>query len=107
MVGAVVVVSQLVEIRKNGARDDGPLLLATRRGEAGIERMQHAVVCAHIDHRWSCYLSCIPERVIAEIGIAGERLLNEHRLGIDDVLSLIHISEPTRLLSISYAVFCL
>src|SRR5678816_4634005 len=32
-----------------------------------------------------------------------------HRLdlaGVDD-LSLIHISEPTRLLSISYAVFCL
>ena len=25
----------------------------------------------------------------------------------DDLLSLIHISEPTRLLSISYAVFCL
>ena len=24
-----------------------------------------------------------------------------------DILSLIHISEPTRLLSISYAVFCL
>ena len=27
--------------------------------------------------------------------------------GIDNILSLIHISEPTRLLSISYAVFCL
>ena len=26
---------------------------------------------------------------------------------VGDVLSLIHISEPTRLLSISYAVFCL
>eukprot|EP00658_Telonema_sp_P-2_P031279 TRINITY_DN2344_c0_g2_i1.p2 TRINITY_DN2344_c0_g2~~TRINITY_DN2344_c0_g2_i1.p2 ORF type:complete len:122 (-),score=32.82 TRINITY_DN2344_c0_g2_i1:19-384(-) len=26
---------------------------------------------------------------------------------LEDVLSLIHISEPTRLLSISYAVFCL
>src|SRR5674536_378280 len=26
---------------------------------------------------------------------------------VDQVLSLIHISEPTRLLSISYAVFCL
>src|SRR5674536_212269 len=29
------------------------------------------------------------------------------RLGDGSVLSLIHISEPTRLLSISYAVFCL
>src|SRR5678815_3154019 len=28
-------------------------------------------------------------------------------IGISLVLSLIHISEPTRLLSISYAVFCL
>src|SRR5674536_385926 len=27
--------------------------------------------------------------------------------GLDELLSLIHISEPTRLLSISYAVFCL
>ena len=27
--------------------------------------------------------------------------------GAEKVLSLIHISEPTRLLSISYAVFCL
>src|SRR5678816_4061838 len=27
--------------------------------------------------------------------------------GVPDKLSLIHISEPTRLLSISYAVFCL
>ena len=29
------------------------------------------------------------------------------RVGTMDNLSLIHISEPTRLLSISYAVFCL
>src|SRR5678816_3515200 len=34
---------------------------------------------------------------------ADERLLQHHLV----VLSLIHISEPTRLLSISYAVFCL
>ena len=29
------------------------------------------------------------------------------RKAVDDGLSLIHISEPTRLLSISYDVFCL
>src|SRR5678815_3437250 len=29
------------------------------------------------------------------------------RMGMAHMLSLIHISEPTRLLSISYAVFCL
>src|SRR5678815_685254 len=32
---------------------------------------------------------------------------NAHRHGSHQALSLIHISEPTRLLSISYAVFCL
>src|SRR5678815_1164736 len=35
------------------------------------------------------------------------RLLSAHFVHIDLELSLIHISEPTRLLSISYAVFCL
>src|SRR5678816_2119804 len=30
-----------------------------------------------------------------------------YRIGDEFALSLIHISEPTRLLSISYAVFCL
>src|SRR5674536_372346 len=37
------------------------------------------------------------------LNIAGIRTL----LGLIPCLSLIHISEPTRLLSISYAVFCL
>src|SRR5674536_374897 len=38
------------------------------------------------------------------VALSGGRL---HRLGAVQHLSLIHISEPTRLLSISYAVFCL
>ena len=33
--------------------------------------------------------------------------MDDKRQGIVHILSLIHISEPTRLLSISYAVFCL
>src|SRR5678815_1373375 len=33
--------------------------------------------------------------------------MQPHSLTLTLVLSLIHISEPTRLLSISYAVFCL
>src|SRR5678815_4090603 len=41
-------------------------------------------------------LTCILSKIF-------ETLLNSHFLD----LSLIHISEPTRLLSISYAVFCL
>src|SRR5678815_2254925 len=36
---------------------------------------------------------------------AGQRLAEHDR--VSKLLSLIHISEPTRLLSISYAVFCL
>src|SRR5674536_363472 len=36
-----------------------------------------------------------------------EQLALARLLGGVEVLSLIHISEPTRLLSISYAVFCL
>ena len=44
------------------------------------------------------------EGVSAEARSAAVRL---ERREIFSVLSLIHISEPTRLLSISYAVFCL
>src|SRR5678815_5948898 len=49
-------------------------------------------------------------RIVQEmlLGIGGVRLLR--KLGVTPYvyhLSLIHISEPTRLLSISYAVFCL
>ena len=36
-----------------------------------------------------------------------EKLTDAVDFFIDNDLSLIHISEPTRLLSISYAVFCL
>ena len=34
-------------------------------------------------------------------------LETQYKRAVDQALSLIHISEPTRLLSISYAVFCL
>src|SRR5678816_1407797 len=40
------------------------------------------------------------------VGICDE-LLRQGVIDTDSYLSLIHISEPTRLLSISYAVFCL
>src|SRR5678815_3838063 len=45
-----------------------------------------------------------PERV--KISSRAHLILPYHR-ALDHTLSLIHISEPTRLLSISYAVFCL
>src|SRR5678816_1477231 len=40
------------------------------------------------------------------IGIGGRPLPHQSSIAVL-ILSLIHISEPTRLLSISYAVFCL
>src|SRR5678816_4643952 len=43
------------------------------------------------------------EKHIDDTLIAGDGLCNEK---VVEILSLIHISEPTRLLSISYAVFC-
>ena len=47
---------------------------------------------------------------VGEISMAMEKVFGRHRAEVKTlagVLSLIHISEPTRLLSISYAVFCL
>src|SRR5678815_723863 len=48
---------------------------------------------------------------ILDVGVGLGRVLRGltewDRYGMDISLSLIHISEPTRLLSISYAVFCL
>src|SRR5678815_3838300 len=41
-------------------------------------------------------------QVVLQVEQEEQKILN-----IEQVLSLIHISEPTRLLSISYAVFCL
>eukprot|EP00658_Telonema_sp_P-2_P006674 TRINITY_DN12526_c0_g2_i1.p1 TRINITY_DN12526_c0_g2~~TRINITY_DN12526_c0_g2_i1.p1 ORF type:complete len:179 (-),score=53.00 TRINITY_DN12526_c0_g2_i1:10-546(-) len=42
-----------------------------------------------------------------ESGIENGQMLIRHGNRLHEALSLIHISEPTRLLSISYAVFCL
>eukprot|EP00658_Telonema_sp_P-2_P051044 TRINITY_DN39056_c0_g1_i1.p1 TRINITY_DN39056_c0_g1~~TRINITY_DN39056_c0_g1_i1.p1 ORF type:complete len:131 (-),score=41.18 TRINITY_DN39056_c0_g1_i1:72-464(-) len=43
----------------------------------------------------------------ADFGIVDEEILMFIIVAMSPRLSLIHISEPTRLLSISYAVFCL
>src|SRR5660397_107801 len=44
---------------------------------------------------------------LSDIGAAVERHVWPHGYGVVEELSLIHISEPTRLRRISYAVFCL
>src|SRR5678816_4688411 len=41
------------------------------------------------------------------VGLTEDENVEIRRVGEPTTLSLIHISEPTRLLSISYAVFCL
>ena len=46
-------------------------------------------------------------QTLADIEAECRRLASEKQLDIDWYLSLIHISEPTRPLYISYAVFCL
>eukprot|EP00658_Telonema_sp_P-2_P016736 TRINITY_DN16486_c0_g1_i2.p1 TRINITY_DN16486_c0_g1~~TRINITY_DN16486_c0_g1_i2.p1 ORF type:complete len:164 (-),score=45.79 TRINITY_DN16486_c0_g1_i2:12-503(-) len=56
-------------------------------------------------------LPCPGGKSFKELQAAESSLAGELSSGINDLmhkmLSLIHISEPTRLLSISYAVFCL
>eukprot|EP00658_Telonema_sp_P-2_P046359 TRINITY_DN34503_c0_g1_i1.p1 TRINITY_DN34503_c0_g1~~TRINITY_DN34503_c0_g1_i1.p1 ORF type:complete len:100 (+),score=24.01 TRINITY_DN34503_c0_g1_i1:156-455(+) len=58
-----------------------------------------------------CLGICILVMVLAYLLLAMRRLHDRKRIreaeGVPLPLSLIHISEPTRLLSISYAVFCL
>ena len=59
-------------------------------------------------HKRLCYLSAefLMGRALVN-NLINLGLLAEYRAVMADILSLIHISEPTRLLSISYAVFCL
>src|SRR5450759_5420810 len=49
----------------------------------------------------------VPDQAVEEVAAKLARLKPTRRLSFVHVLSLIHISEPTRLGMISYAVFCL
>ena len=53
------------------------------------------------------YGTCLNSGLIEAFSIVGHRKLHTIAFLGAAQLSLIHISEPTRLLSISYAVFCL
>src|SRR5674536_268530 len=64
---------------------------------AGSDVQEAHVLCVALDER--------PPGLDVLAHQDAEQLVGERR--IVESLSLIHISEPTRLLSISYAVFCL
>src|SRR5678815_1019973 len=63
----------------------------------GFTLWTNSEVCALRDKLWSN----------TKVAKNGKNSFNGFKIKITLVLSLIHISEPTRLLSISYAVFCL
>ena len=62
---------------------------------------------------WKCAFICfvnseIINQIVMELVVIEKNAYLQLKLQIESLsLSLIHISEPTRLLSISYAVFCL
>src|SRR5678815_5445682 len=90
-----------------------------------LVRVSFTHYCAftsRLSTRWSSWALLIPyglgdlilrsaSRLYAFSGYHNRTSLPSYAVGTtagtQEVLSLIHISEPTRLLSISYAVFCL
>src|SRR5674536_391404 len=79
------------------------LASTTPRPPGGTGRQRHhhhQGVRRHADADTCCVAARDKDRVIG-------LLADQQRLLASTDLSLIHISEPTRLLSISYAVFCL
>eukprot|EP00658_Telonema_sp_P-2_P008330 TRINITY_DN13131_c0_g1_i2.p1 TRINITY_DN13131_c0_g1~~TRINITY_DN13131_c0_g1_i2.p1 ORF type:complete len:210 (-),score=46.88 TRINITY_DN13131_c0_g1_i2:80-709(-) len=100
--------------KQNGVLDDGVLDVRSAMSEAYVDEMKHKVQL-FIDKGFH-YESCLAGAGIcvttikATCGYKEDYKMLLARIGDDFErldLSLIHISEPTRLLSISYAVFCL
>eukprot|EP00658_Telonema_sp_P-2_P059272 TRINITY_DN48088_c0_g1_i1.p1 TRINITY_DN48088_c0_g1~~TRINITY_DN48088_c0_g1_i1.p1 ORF type:complete len:156 (-),score=39.53 TRINITY_DN48088_c0_g1_i1:13-480(-) len=61
------------------------------------------------DQAWVEFVESCPDGTVVE-GTGDHWIFHENPMFVNQImrkLSLIHISEPTRLLSISYAVFCL
>eukprot|EP00658_Telonema_sp_P-2_P061395 TRINITY_DN50090_c0_g1_i1.p2 TRINITY_DN50090_c0_g1~~TRINITY_DN50090_c0_g1_i1.p2 ORF type:complete len:123 (+),score=15.55 TRINITY_DN50090_c0_g1_i1:595-963(+) len=76
-------------------RMQAPVTLATSKPE--IQEIQcDGCLCVRAGRQ--CARVTVPSGQVCELGVPSGALQQ---------LSLIHISEPTRLLSISYAVFCL
>eukprot|EP00658_Telonema_sp_P-2_P073199 TRINITY_DN62260_c0_g1_i1.p1 TRINITY_DN62260_c0_g1~~TRINITY_DN62260_c0_g1_i1.p1 ORF type:complete len:187 (-),score=71.23 TRINITY_DN62260_c0_g1_i1:24-584(-) len=77
--------------------------LRERQAEVQTMREQHASETAKLKGQHKAAL----RRAVQDLQLEHEQAMDELRLQHQQELSLIHISEPTRLLSISYAVFCL
>ncbi|KQI08720.1 hypothetical protein K777_09985, partial [Campylobacter coli CVM 41970] len=87
-----IIVHEAKRIRRINGKDIEPATFSTGSGAldkgkiTGVTRIENDEVLLILDL----------ESVVEDLGIYSPK-----------TLSLIHISEPTRLLSISYAVFCL
>src|SRR5450756_3251746 len=81
--------------KRQGYSDEGWIELATRSEAAGADMLELNVSCLQ--------MAC--EGAGHKVGQSND-LLERYTRVVKD-LSLIHISEPTRLGMISYAVFCL
>eukprot|EP00658_Telonema_sp_P-2_P014821 TRINITY_DN15660_c0_g2_i1.p1 TRINITY_DN15660_c0_g2~~TRINITY_DN15660_c0_g2_i1.p1 ORF type:complete len:219 (+),score=34.89 TRINITY_DN15660_c0_g2_i1:85-741(+) len=82
---------------------DAPAIL-----EWGEQRQEFGILCKKLADTWG---DKCPHPVLLDWAwrttLGRQHMLPDRGLTPSSTLSLIHISEPTRLLSISYAVFCL
>src|SRR5674536_392876 len=109
--------------RQRGCRAAGKTFTATRPGGAGLPSRSWSAQCSVVRRVADTSRTTITRGAPRAANVAAHvrnrgRLATHHglapgvhpgyrNLGRGEGLSLIHISEPTRLLSISYAVFCL
>ena len=69
-----------------------------------MQKIRNIAIIAHVDHGKTTLVDkmLLAGHLFRENQNSGELILDNN-----DLLSLIHISEPTRQAEISYAVFCL
>eukprot|EP00658_Telonema_sp_P-2_P047495 TRINITY_DN36130_c0_g1_i1.p2 TRINITY_DN36130_c0_g1~~TRINITY_DN36130_c0_g1_i1.p2 ORF type:complete len:103 (+),score=28.91 TRINITY_DN36130_c0_g1_i1:151-459(+) len=84
-----------------GAGTGYDLSVGTFSSDGRLFQVEYA--CKAIDNSGTAIGICCKDGVV--VGV--EKILAYRMMEKGSDLSLIHISEPTRLLSISYAVFCL
>src|SRR5678816_1897861 len=86
-------------------------LTARLRLEKAISSAELAAAVAEVRNEERKLVGQVRTAAVKVLALKSQRAAREKQLAtskeLADFLSLIHISEPTRLLSISYAVFCL